>query len=761
VSVTSKLLDKASGDAGRPPRHAAPATRRDPAAYVGVLALVAVLVPLHRWWAVQILLVPALLTVPGLILLRALRIPGQVVSSFPVYVPCASIIVLFGSSLAVDLVGPLIGVAAPLRAGPLLVGLEAICLALLAASVNAPPTVAIEWQSLSRLPGRGWPLILPLMAAIGALRLNSGHGNGVALIAVCALVALLVAAAAFSLWLDEPLLVVILYAAGLALTWSDSLRGEPLYGFDIATEYQRMQQTVLTGMWHPAHPNDAYGAMLSLTVMPTALHALSGVAALLVFKVVYPVIYALFPVAIYGLGRRLLSRRWAFVAAAFIIAQFAFPEMAGFARQEIALVLFAALIAAMLDRRIPRYSQWGLVALLGLAMALSHYSTTYVAVTVIGLTIPLQWAASWFRQIPRVTGAMTVAFIAASAGAVIWYGPVTHSDSHVLEVAQTVQAEGLNVLPNRVPGGSLLEAYLQGNMRTPIPAAQYERLIRSYYTVNKPYIRAFPDSGLSRYALRDSPVPEPPLKWHLAYDVLGLGLLIIEQLANVLAAVGALLMVLRREASVITRQLGLLALATTLLLTVLRFSGTLAVAYGQERAQLQGLVLLTITLCWTMQLFSGTRKSRQVRVIGVVAACLAVVLVNTSYLLSAVLGGQTSVNLANSGPAFEYYYSTAPEFASARWLGEVVRPGQLVYADEYGQLPLVAVTGMQQGLFLDLTPKTLNQHAWVYASRTNVINGRAFALYKDHLATYAFPAGFLNANYDLVYTNGSSEVFHR
>ena len=44
-------------------------------------------------------------------------------------------------------------------------------------------------------------------------------------------------------------------------------------------------------------------------------------------------------------------------------------------------------------------------------------------ITVIGLMIPLQWAVSWFREIPRVTGAVTVAFIAVFAGAVIWYGP--------------------------------------------------------------------------------------------------------------------------------------------------------------------------------------------------------------------------------------------------------------------------------------------------------------------------------------------------
>ena len=52
--------------------------------------------------------------------------------------------------------------------------------------------------------------------------------------------------------------------------------------------------------------------------------------------------------------------------------------------------LFAALLAAMLETQMQRRSQWGLVALLAVAMALSHYSTTYVAVTVIGLALPLQ-----------------------------------------------------------------------------------------------------------------------------------------------------------------------------------------------------------------------------------------------------------------------------------------------------------------------------------------------------------------------------------
>jgi uncharacterized membrane protein len=188
--------------------------------WLGGLMLIAVLIPLDRLWAVQILLIPLLLVVPGVVLLRALQVPGRVVASFPVYLPCASLVVLLFSGLAVDLIGPLIGVAAPLRAPPLLAGLEIICVGLLATSVNAPPAVAIPWRGLAR-PGRfAWPLLIPLIAALGALRLNSDHGSGIALTALCACLVLLIMALALADRLDGTLLTVIIYAVALAMMWS-------------------------------------------------------------------------------------------------------------------------------------------------------------------------------------------------------------------------------------------------------------------------------------------------------------------------------------------------------------------------------------------------------------------------------------------------------------------------------------------------------------------------------------------------------------
>lgn len=726
---------------------------------VGWLALLALLVPAHGLWAVQLLLIPLLLILPGEILLRALRVPGRAIASFPAYVPCASLAVLIVSGLAVDLIGPRVGVTAPLRAGPLLIALELVCAALLAACIRAPPGTAIPWRSL-RMPGRYLlPLLVPLTAAAGALRLNSGRSDGVALIAVCACLLVFVAALAYAPRLDATLLAVAIYAVGLAMLWSFSLRGDLVYGYDISDEYYVFHQTALTGIWHTAHPGDAYGAMLSLTVLPTELHAVAGVPVLMVLKVLYPAITALFPVAVFWLARRILSVRWAFAAAVLILTQATFAqELPAIARQDFALLFFVALVGAMLDRRLPRYPQWALVTVFALALAVTHYSTTYLAISMFGLTLALQWGVSWVRQVPRVSGVFAVAFAVTLAGGILWYGPVTHSASNLTQFVQSAEGQGFNLLPNRVQGQGIIASYLEGNTSAPMGAAQYARAVHQEYAKSKRYVIPLRDAGLPKYTLQNSAAPAPPVRWNLGYSALSAGQVIVQQLEYLLAAIGALMLVLGRRVPTVARQVGLIALATLLLLVVTRLSGTVAAAYNGERAVLQAMVVLVIALCWPLDARPGRWHAA---VVAAVTASLALIFSSSSGLVGAALGGGTATNLSNSGEDYERFYMTTPELASARWLGTVVRPGQLVYADRYAQLPLIAETGISNGLMLDVTPMTLDQHAWVYASTTNVVDGRGRAQFNGDDVVYVFPAKFLDGNYNLVYTNGSSEVFHR
>ena len=379
-------------------------------------------------------------------------------------------------------------------------------------------------------------------------------------------------------------------------------------------------------------------------------------------------------------------------------------------------MFFVALVAAMLDRRLRRYPQWALAAVFAAALTVSHYSTTYLAISMIGLTVVLQWGFSWLRQVPRVSGAFAVALAVTLVGAATWYGPVTHSTSNLSQFVQSAEEQGFNLLPNRVAGEGIIAAYLQGNTSAPMSAAQYARDVHQEYAKDRRYVIPLRDASRPSYALQDSAAPAPPVKSSLGSSVFSNGQVVVQQLEYLLAAVGALMLVLRRQRPC-PGPAGRAVLPRHLAAPggdeaerhdrgrVQRGAGRPAVDGG---ARHRGLLAAEPTDRPPATMDAGRRR-RCLRIadrdIHRAAAAWPVL----------ALGGGTATNLANSGEDYERFSMTAPELTAARWLGATVQPGQLVYADRYAQLPLIAMTGIGRGLMLDVTPMTLDQHAWVYA----------------------------------------------
>ena len=725
------------------------------------LALIALLTPLHGVWAVEAVLVALLLIVPGVALLRALQIDGEAVALHPVYVPAASMLVLFGSGLAVDLIGPAVGISEPLRAAPVLVSLLIVCAALLAASRNAPAETDIPWSSLSRPARFAWPLLLPLLAAAGALRLNTGHTGHVAAVATLLVIVALIVTFLLAPRCEDTLLVVIIFATSLALMWSYSLRGSLVYGFDISSEYYSLSQTVTTGVWHVAHPNDAYGAMLSLTIFPAQLHAISGISALQIFKLVFPMIGAFFPVAVFSLARRTLDGRWAFMAAALVVMQSTFfQQLPALARQEIAMVMFAALMCAVLDSTQAIRARWTFVCLLCVGMVLAHYSTAYLAIPLLAIAAVIQWGTSWFRPVPRIAGVALLACVVCTVGATIWYGSLTHSTSNMSQFVDAAEGQGLNLLPNS--GANVVSTYLQGESNQTYTPAEYQSYIAQNYKVNDGFITPLPNAGQAQYALKAADDPAPPVTWQLGGTVLNLADLLIQQLINLVAGVAAAMMALRRKAPLIARQIGLLGLAGTVILILVRVSGTVAEEYNPQRAFLQLLIVLAVGICWLCQLIGARWKRTRVAILALGGATLGLYMIGTTGLGGLVAGGGTSSNLGNSGQDYQEFVMTGPDLAAASWVDQNAPIGQFIYADHYAQLQLDTVAGpSRSGVFDAITPETLDQHAWVYATSVNLKDDIVRSLVGSNVTSYAFPSRFLNSNYDVVYTNGSSEVFHR
>ncbi|MDQ1425739.1 MAG: hypothetical protein QOD72_3237, partial [Acidimicrobiaceae bacterium] len=736
-----------------------------------------------------------LLVVPGLIALQALRVEAIAVGRVPLLVPAASLLALLVTSLGVDLIGPLVGVAQPLRATPLLVGLDVVLALSLAAARSAPSLVA-DLAGLGTVRVRAlWPLVLPVVAAVGAQRLDNGQGSAVAVTGAAALVIILLVSGVVAHRLSPLQIGLILYGVSLASIVAFTLRSNYQFGYDVMGEYQVMQQTATAGVWHTHHVKDAFGAMLSLTTLPALFHSLVGVAAVEVMKWIYPLVFAFFPLVVYGIGRRLLLARAAFLAAAFVAVQtYFFHQMPQISRQEVGLLFFAALAGTLLERSIVPRTKLILVSLLGVAMAVTHYSTTYVAILILGLAVALRLVIAPWSRMRLFDTTTVVALLVTTSAAVVWNFPITRSADNVTSFLNNVERNGFNLLPGAKPGESLVDSYLKGNRESAESASAFQAEVADYYQRNRGYLVILPEANDPRYDLVDAHPPRKPTRSILVQRATDVVNLLVQQMSNVIGGLGALGLLVanvrsrrraKRAPDTVERprgmllpergrrrldrwaevgpplQLAILATAALAVVAVIRLSGTAAYAYNQERLYLQAMVFLAVPLAYAVEILARRVRPLMPVVFGGYLALLSVAYATGLGVTYAANGGGAVPNVANSGAEYDDYYLTEPEVAAARYLTSVVPRQDVVYTDHYGQLRLIAFTNIVEGVFTDITPLTLDQHAWVYATATNIARGRAVGKINGHAATYAFPNAFLDDEYDTIYSAGTSKVYHR
>jgi glycosyltransferase involved in cell wall biosynthesis len=724
-------------------------------------------------WVLQALELLLLLTVPGMLCLRALRVAPEAVRRFWPYVPCASLAVVMGAALVVDLLGPSLGFSRPLATAPVADSVAIACAALVVGAALHPAPSLVAYAPRTARIWSAWPLLLAVLSWIGAMRLTNGHGNAVAMVGIGITIAVLLIGVWRAPQWSVGQLAMLIFGASLALMWSFSLRGHYVYGFDIATEYQVFTGVLHAGRWYSSHANDPYGAMLSLTVLPSSLVALTGASPLLVFKAVYPFLFALFPAAVFLLATRVISRRFAYLGTLFIVVQnYLFQQLPAIARQELGLLFFVCLVAAMFDARLRRWSRGALIVLLGGGLVLSHYGTTYVAVALFAFAIVVELLRRLvtLRPAPGRTRQFSVAlsagrvgiapFVAAlvvtAGGAAIFDGAVTDSTQNLSQFFSDLRHQGLSVLPNS-GGRNIVQAYLSGNTTASVSGEKFARLTRNAYA-KRTYIHPLPQAFLPANRVLTATVPGQTVNSHVAVHALNTELVLVTQIAGVLAILGGLLLWLRRGAGDTARSIGLLAVATLVVLAAIRFSGTAALDYNQGRAFLQAMVPLSVCLGWMLERGSLRPWGRPVAAVSAVA--LGLVLLSTSGFRGPVLGGGSPANVASNGEDFERFYFTQPEFAAARWLTATARPTEIVQTDRYAYLRMVDATGRSKSLFPVLTPTALDRNAWIYADTANFVGGRARGEQGNDFALYVWPS-FVNRYWNLVYSNGSAAVYSR
>ena len=238
----------------------------------------------------------------------------------------------------------------------------------------------------------------------------------------------------------------------------------------------------------------------------------------------------------------------------------------------------------------------------------------------------------------------------------------------------------------------------------------------------------------------------------------------MQQTIDALAVIGALVFTFRRRTDPLTRMVGAIGLVSFFVLAASRLSGTLASDYNSSRLFLQCLFVLALLEAALFDVVAKRLRSRRwvgPAGFGAFSLMLVVAFLGNSGLATPLLGGNAPVSISNNGEDYADLYPTAQEKAAAEWLAAAVPPNRVIYADYYAQLRLDQFTDLRQGVFVDLIPQTIDQHAWVYASTTNVVHHRTWGLTNSGVLDLVFPTQFLDQYFNVVYSTGSTEIFHR
>lgn len=318
--------------------------------------------------------------IPGILILRIIKIHNVGVIESLVYSVGLSLAFVMFSGVFANFVLPLVGVSRPISALPITTTLVVFTLILGAIAYrrdkdfSAPTTNFHLGEILS--PPYLLLLTLPLLAVLGAHLVNLYQNNFLLLffiIVVCCVVALV----AFNRLPKNsyPLAIVMI---GVSLLLHVSLISSQLWGYDIHVEHYYQNLVAQNGYWDFTIPGNGNTA-LSITMLCPIYSIVLNMDAIWVFKTIYPILFCLVPLALFHISSKQIGSKRAFFAAFFFIGMpMFFILMPQLARQQIAELFFALLILLMVDRKLALSQRLSLFIIFSLSLIVSHYALGYI-----------------------------------------------------------------------------------------------------------------------------------------------------------------------------------------------------------------------------------------------------------------------------------------------------------------------------------------------------------------------------------------------
>ena len=318
--------------------------------------------------------------IPGIIILRILKLHKLGNIETPLYTIGLSITTLMFTGLLMNMVYPFFGISRPISTMPLIITISILVLILCILSYvrdkdfSNPSYVDIK-DALS--PPLLFLSLIPFLAILGTYLVNF-HKNNILLLFLILVVVLVVLLITFDRFIPKNLYPLAISMVSIALLWHNSLISMYLTGFDIHTEYYFSELVKESSYWDWTIPS-TYNAMLSDTVLPTIYSYLLDIDAAWIFKIICPFLFSLVPLALYRVYQKQTDEKIAFFSVFFFISLGVFYGLVmSLAKQQISLFFLVLLILLIQDKEMNATKRIAMIIIFSTSLIVSHYGTSYI-----------------------------------------------------------------------------------------------------------------------------------------------------------------------------------------------------------------------------------------------------------------------------------------------------------------------------------------------------------------------------------------------
>lgn len=350
----------------------------------------------------QLVCIIYLTFIPGIIALRILKFHKISNVETLLYGVGLSISILMFIGYFINIFYPFIGISKPISLVPLIITISLIVLLLSVICYKVDKDfLGQTYTHIEQLTSAPFLFlcIIPLLTILGTYLMNS-YKNNLLLMIMVLMIALIIIMVCLNI-IPVSLYPLAVYTISFSLLFQNSLISTYISGWDIQTEYYMASLVIKNSAWN-SNLYSNINAMLSIVILAPIYSIISDLNLTWVFKIVYPIIFSLLPLALYRIFQRQTDDKIAFMSTFFLMSFFVFyTEMLQLARQQIAEFFFALMLLLVIQNKynVPNRI---LLILFGFSIIVSHYGLSYIIVgSMVLISILLYFYNKYFEKISQ------------------------------------------------------------------------------------------------------------------------------------------------------------------------------------------------------------------------------------------------------------------------------------------------------------------------------------------------------------------------